>query len=350
MGMLDRSYSFFVNKKRTGALSFKVQNKVAIVTGDPLCDPDLFTELLAEFEEYRKGRHYGIAYLGASEIFAHYAKQRSWTTLEFGKERVLNPMTNDVLLERSGKRIVVQNKQLLCREKGGIAIGLYVPRRGEDPDLQQELVAIYDAWRLRRNQTSSTQAFITVYDPFSLPDMMTYLYTRGPDGAANGFAALRKVGANEGYHIDPCIAAPGAPRGISDLLVFAAMAFLNHGGVSYLSLGFEPLDNLGETTGMSRPLENFTRALHRRTFRRLPVEGKKAYHDKFRPDKSQESSLYLIFPTGVLSPRAVVAMAHMANISIRKIVLAEERSSRNKHSQAKQDQIRGGSQETRDRG
>ena len=329
MGILDRSYSFFMNEARTAALSFKVQNKVAIVEGEPLCDPESFSGLLAEFEEYRKSFGWSIAFMGASGAFIDYARKRNWTTLQFGRERVLNPMTNDVLLERSGKRMVVQNRQLLDPAKGGTTLGLYVPSHEDDLGLQRELVSIYDAWRLERNRSSTPQAFITVYDPFSLPDLMTYIYTRGPDGEANGFAALRKIGANQGYHIDPCIAAPHAPRGVSDLLVFAAMALLNRAGVSYLSFGYEPLDSLEEITGMSRPIEKVTRTLYHHTFQRLPIGGKKAYHDKFRPDQFQESSLYLIFPAALPSPRQVVAMAHMANVSIRKLVFADDKESAN---------------------
>lgn len=327
MGILDRSYSFFVNKARTAALSFKVQDKVAIVEGDPLCDPGSVPGLLSEFEQYRKKFHWGIAFMGASEAFADYAKDNNWTTLQFGRERVLNPLTNDVLLERSGKRIIVQNRQLLDPSKGGITLGLYVPSHEDDLGLQRELVAIYDAWRLERNRSSSAQAFITVYDPFSLPDLMTYIYTRGPDGVANGFAALRKIGASRGYHIDPCIAAPGGPRGVSDLLVFAAMALLNRAGVSYLSFGYEPLDSMGEITGVSRPIEKVTRALYHHTFQRLPIGGKKAYHDKFKPDRFQGSNLYIIFPAAVPGLRQVVAMAHMAHISIRKLIFADDKPS-----------------------
>lgn len=327
MGMLDPSYSFFINKTRSAALSFKVQDKIAIVSGDPLCEPEHFTDLLAEFEEYRRQYHWGIAFLGASSVFVNYARERNWTTLQFGTERVLNPMTNEVLLEKCGKRILVQNKQLLNPKKGGVALGLYVPSYEEDLSLQDELVAVYDSWRLERNRTATTQAFITVYDPFSLPDLMTYIYTRGPDGAPNGFAALRKIGANQGYHIDPCIAAPGAPKGISDLLIFAAMSLLNRAGVSYLSLGFEPLHDFGEITGMSPLVEKLTRALYHHTFQRLPIGGKKAYHDKFKPDELQESGLYLVFPSGVPGPREMVAMTHMANIKIRRLVFADSKSS-----------------------
>ncbi|KAJ5156589.1 hypothetical protein N7492_009392 [Penicillium capsulatum] len=341
MGILDHSYRFFVNKARSGALSFKIQNRVAIVGGDPLCGPDIMADLLDEFTEYRRRRRWGIAFMGASESFIRdVAQPRGWATIRFGTERVLNPQTNDVLLERGGKRITVQNRQLLHPQKGGITLGVYAPTvHGTDTRLQAELIAIYDAWRARRNDAAGPQAFITVYDPFALPALMTFVYSRDPAGRINGFAALRRLGGG-GYHIDPCIAAPGGAKGISDLLIVAAMALLHRAGVSYLGFGFEPVHLLSsdDITGMSGPLPHITRDMYRHAFQCLPISGKKAYHDKFRPDPPQDSGLYLVFPGGVPGPRHLFAMVHMANISLRKVLWADLRqwvSGRKRKSAAK---------------
>lgn len=329
MGILDRSYRFFVNTMCTAALSFKVQNGVAIVGGDPLCGNDMVPGLLAEFSTYRRKHRWDIAFMGASESFIRdFAQPRGWTTIRFGTERVLNPQTNEVLLERGGKRIAVQNRQLLHPQKGGVTLGVYAPIvHGTDTQLQSDLVAIYDAWRAERNNSSGPQAFITVYDPFALPDLMTFVYSRGPDGQINGFAALRRLGSG-GYHVDPCIAAPNSPKGISDLLIVATMSLLHRAGVSYLGFGFEPCHalSLEDITGMPGPVAALTRDLYGHTFQRLPIHGKKAYHDKFRPDTSQDCGLYLVFPRAVPGPRHMLGMVHMANISLRKILWADIRA------------------------
>ncbi|RAL12579.1 uncharacterized protein BO97DRAFT_443164, partial [Aspergillus homomorphus CBS 101889] len=179
MGVLDPSYSLFVNRSRTAVLCFKVLNKVAVVSGDPMCAAEQFGPLLSEFQTYRKSRRLGIAFLGTSERMVHYAHRtqslhakQNWTLLEFAKERVLNPTTNAVLLEQSGKRIVMQNKQLLNPSKGGITLDVYVPpersssssvsvsTEGEpsssSEDLQSQLHAIYTNWCDHRNTTATT--------------------------------------------------------------------------------------------------------------------------------------------------------------------------------------------------
>ena len=67
-----------------------------------------FSNVLAEFKEYQKRSGWIIAFIGASNVF--YQNAREYTTTQFGTERVLNLITNDVLNERAGKRIIVQSK------------------------------------------------------------------------------------------------------------------------------------------------------------------------------------------------------------------------------------------------
>lgn len=320
MGILDRSYNFFVNNAQTGALCYKVQDRTAIVAGDPLCKPGEFPAIVDEFRDFRKQFGWGVAFMGITEpLFKHLRQQGHCTTMQFSNERVLNPMTNDVLLEKSGKRIVVQNKKLLNPSKDGITLGVYSPTHGIDPSLQHELMDVYETWRKHRNQVASSQSYITVYNSFDFPNLMIYIYTRRSDGVANGFAALRRIGADQGYHLDPCIAAPDAPKGINELLLYSAMALLKQMGISYLSLGFEPVKNLS-VTGLPPALEKMTHALYSRALKELPMKGKKAYHDKFHPDPFLESRLYLVFASGVPGVRQMLAVIHMANVSVRELI------------------------------
>jgi lysylphosphatidylglycerol synthetase-like protein (DUF2156 family) len=320
MGILDKSYTFFITEDRKAALYYKVKDKIAVVGGDPLCDPGLFPQILSEFEKYRKKQGLEIAFLAAGETFVEYARKENWTTMCFATERVLNPMTNAVLLGTAGKSIVRTSKNLLDPKKEGITLEVYTPRLGKSPRLQQQLVAVYEEWRDHRNGEKRNQAYITVYDPFALPELMTYIYTKDRSGTPNGFAALRILGANQGYHLDPYVATPGAPKGITDLLLYGAMSLLNIAKISYLSLGYEPLDDLGEITGIPKVVAKMSRKVHKRIFQGLHVAGKKGYHDKFRPDVAQQSNLYLVFPPGIPSLRHMTAIVHVANIKIHKVI------------------------------
>ncbi|TID18884.1 hypothetical protein E2P81_ATG05858 [Venturia nashicola] len=322
MGILDKSYIFFITKDRQAALYYKIKNKVAVVGGDPLCPPPLFAHVLSEFRLYRKKWDLGIAFLGAGQTFVDYAHSQKYTTMCFAFERVLNPMTNPVLHSNAGKSILRTARNLLDPQKEGLAIEVYTPSLGKNALLQQQLVDVYEAWRHARNDSDRPQAYITVYDPFALPDLMTYIYTTAPDGLPNGFAALRILGAEKGYHLDPYVAAPDAPKGISDLLIYGTMSLLNTAKISYLSLGYEPLDDLGEIQGMPKAFHSISRKVHKRIFDGLHVAGKKSYHDKFHPDLDQQQNLYLVFPPGLPSLKHMSAVMHVANIKLRKTIFS----------------------------
>ncbi|KIV79543.1 hypothetical protein PV11_07096 [Exophiala sideris] len=328
MSVRDPSYSFWINKTRTAAIHFKLLNKVAVLAGDPLCAPTAMPSVLEEFGRYCKKAHWKISIIGASEHMLEVAKLKGWPVMRFGTEKVLNPATNEVLLGKSGKRTVAQCRQLLDATKGGLSLHVYVPANGRDLGLEAELTRIYDEWRGDRNTSRDNQAFITVFEMFSMPSIMTFVYTTDQENAINGFAALRKMGADSAgsgrYHIDPFIQSANAPRGTSDLLIFASLAYLNTVGATYLGLGHEPVSEPDAMWNMNSLITSATRRVYRHIFGRLPVGGKETFNSRWKPDSEQEAGLYLIFVgRKTPSPKHLLAMTHFANISLRNVLRAD---------------------------
>lgn len=312
MGVRDHSYQFFLNGSRTGAISYRLIGKVAVISGDPICPLWQYRNLLGEFEQYCKANHWKFAMTGCSGQMADIAKELGWTTIHVAQERVINVQTNPVLLGSEGKRIRTQCKQLM---KSGTTIGIYSPAHQHDILVEERLSQIYEDWRAERNATEGPQAYVTVFDMFSISRIMTFVYTQTSDGTITGFAALRKM--KNGYHIDPCIATSEASRGTVDLLLISSIALLKEAGAERLVLGVEPLADLGDITGMSKTLERLTRRSHRLVTAELPLGGKKGFHDRFRPDGELEEHLYLIYPNPP-GLRQQVAIAHFSHVELHK--------------------------------
>lgn len=327
MGILDPSYSFFLSTSRDAALYYKIKHKIAVIGGNPLCEAHRYTSFLAEFAVFRKKHHLGIAYLGASDDFAEYAvQQKGWVSMRWGTERALNPVTNEILLEKEGKRIVKQNKALLDPKKGGLQVDVYVPSQRENSVLQAQLKEIYDNWCAARNASGEPQAYMTVFEPFALPQLMIYVYTTdSKTGNPNGFSALRRIGGSGGYHIDPYCATPDAPRGTTDLLIYSSMALLHRAGIPYLGLGFQPSTELTEVTGMGSSMRDISKSAYRKTFAKVPIGGKQAFYDRWHPDPAYDKGLYLIYPDGTPDLRHGLAIMHFSNISVSRILKAELR-------------------------
>lgn len=319
MAVLDKTYNFFLTTSQDGALCFKLHDRVAVVGGDPLCEQHNIPNTLAEFAVYRRKYNWEVIFLGATPEFTNYAQSKNWITIQFGIERVLNPVTNSLVAESgAGKRTISTSKQLL--KKKNVSLSIYIPRNGPNPAVEEELAGIYAHWCSTRNNTSTIQAYVSVLDSSAMPELMVYIFTRDARGKVCGFAALRKI--VNGYHLDPCIAAPGAPRGVSELLILSAMSLLHETGTSYLSLGFEPSPELGPFTGISPLAQSLMRSIYGRLYKRLPIGGKRAFYDKFHPDEAQQRGLFIVVPTQRLPRlRQIKAIMHTANIDISRLIL-----------------------------
>ncbi|CAG9995425.1 unnamed protein product [Clonostachys byssicola] len=325
MGILDPSYDVFTSEYGRGALIYKVKNRTAVITGDPLCPASQFDELLKEFQRKKQLK---VAFMGTGQQFAEYAADKGWTTMHFGRERVLNPLTNKVLRQLSGKRMITQSRRLLDPKRIGLVADIYAPgRSGRDSALETEIQNLYDQWRMERNSKNEggTQAFVTVYDLFSDPDITFYLYLRDREGSMVGLAVLRSLGANCGFHLDPCIASSTAPSGVTDLLVLLSMILLRGTGIAYLSFGYEPFPEICDISGQQTLKASLTRWGYRRVLETVNVGGKVSYHDKFHPDESLESNLYTVIPKGPLQVQQSAAIMHVANIKLRRLLLSNRR-------------------------
>ncbi|KAF4340308.1 phosphatidylglycerol lysyltransferase [Fusarium beomiforme] len=333
MGVLDPAYKVFVSQKGYGSLIYKLHARTVVVAGDPLCSEFHRKPLLDELRRYRWHRGLSLAFIGISENFAKYAQEQGWATMHFGHEAVFNPLTNKVLRKQAGKRTISQNKQLLDPKRGGISMNLYCPGHNEmDSELEQRLQKLYDDWREDRNAKhgDGSQAFVTVYDLFSHPEFTMFLYTTDRDGKINGLATLRELGAQSGYHLDPCIASQDAPRGISDLLLVTSMELLKASDISYMSLGFEPLDHVEEITGQSKVVAKLWKDSYNQMIQSVPVSGKSAYFKKFCPDESQTSKLFICMPSRGIPIRRSIALMQFANMNVGQLFSQIHLGERNK--------------------
>lgn len=324
MGVLDPGYKIFTSKRGYGSLIYTVRNRTLVLSGDPLCPPCHFRPLLKELRRFRRANGWSLACIGVTKAFADYSQKQGWLALQFGRERVVNPTTNKVLHSKgTGKRMTSQIRQLLDPKRGGITIHIYAPTVERiEPALELELQAIYDDWRKERNckKRDSLQTYVTVFDLFSRCDMTFFIYARDRQGHVKGFAALRSLGASKGFHLDPCVASSTAPRGITDLLVVTATKYLSSANVTHLSLGYEPFLKLRDLPEKDCAKSRLARTAYRQVVDSAQLCGKKQYNDKFHPDEELSTPLYIVLPGGLPLLSQAVAVMHVANIKIRRLV------------------------------
>lgn len=325
MFIKDKGANFFVGCDGNAALCFRVNAKVAIVLGDPLCTPDLYMSIIDEFALYRRKQGWDIIIQAVGDEFVRQSRERNWPSLCAARELVLNPLTNPVIhckAGKSGTRMLVQNRWLLHPKKGRMSLRAYMPNNGRNYGLERELTGVYDAWRHKRNTSGVRQLHSATYDIMAFPQLGLFIYTVDESGTVNGVAALRRL-ASGGYHVDPFVNAPGSHKTTPDLLIFGALSLLNTMGVGYLSLGEEMLTANVESFGFSEKLQTRRRAASRWVLDRLPPRNKALFNHKYKPDPALESKLHSVFPSGEPGLRHSLAMMQFSNINIWSIILAE---------------------------
>lgn len=322
MGARDPSYLAFINNAGDGALLYKISHQTAVITGDPLCPAHVVLPIIHEFQRHNRERKLGTAIVGASEALADLGHMEQWISMKFGVERFLNPLTNPLLTGARGKRTIQKCRQLT---KAGFTLELYHPSKQRRPDLEEEITRIYDNWRLLRNNKFKAQAFMTVYDLRAFPNLMIYAVIRNTEGRAVGFAAMRQIAC--GFHLDPVVVIPDAPKGIADLLIVEILKLSRMNKVDRISLGFEPFAELEDIRGMAKPMALLARGIHHHIFKNLRLSGKHLFHQRFHPDASQDSAIHIVFlkPPGIRTSQAVL---HFANINISQAIKASSSATR----------------------
>jgi lysylphosphatidylglycerol synthetase-like protein (DUF2156 family) len=190
MGFQDPSYRIYLNDTEDGAIIYKILDRTAVVSGDPLCSPHLVWSLLQKFRNVCKQNRCKVVVVGASDQLARLAQQERCITMQFGTEKIINPVTNPVLTGGGGKRTIQKCRQLL---KSGLTVETYDPSLQHDAEIEAKITWIYNDWRAIRNESHTCQAYVTVYDLFFLLDIMTYLVVRDKQREIIGFAALHMI-------------------------------------------------------------------------------------------------------------------------------------------------------------
>ncbi|CAM6101407.1 unnamed protein product [Calypogeia fissa] len=328
-GFIDPSFSIYIPPTTSSsssafpegcpdyAISFKPCHGVAVMYGDPLCDPNQVGPIFDSFCAYAKRRKWRVAVIGATQRLVDHAVNRAgWGAMEFAVASVLNPTTDVIAVGKGFQTIRRDNRRLAS---AGWKVEVYDPSgaagEGRSLGLEAELSGLYKEWREERNARGIPQTYSTVLEPWLFPGACRHLYVRSPDtGKVAGLATMIRLGGVDGYLLDPLLAVAGSPRGVTEILTTQALSLLQDEGATYLTFGFAPLMNLGSILNVPALVEKPSRVCYSKLQEHLGLGGKKIWHEKWRPERSEGN--WLLFPPGgvtgyVTVTRALCGVTHI---------------------------------------
>jgi lysyl-tRNA synthetase class 2 len=273
----DKSY--FFSDDESAFLAYKVVAGVAIVSGDPVGQPEAIPVLLADFLAFARARDWRVAVLGAGERNLDLYRAAGLRVLYHGEEAVVH--TSEFSLEGRPIRKVRQSVTRLERE-GYRAEVLFA--RDVDNELRVELESIFQEWR----GNGPTKGFTMELDTLFRLDADDALFVIGRDasGIPQGFLHFVIAGPARALSLSSMPRRCGTPNGFNEWLAVTAIAWAKSHDFELVSMNFAPFaavlapEREDELTGAKRLQRRALKTLRGHGFQ---LENLLVFNRKFFP-------------------------------------------------------------------
>lgn len=333
----------FLTPGEEGLVNYRLESKVAVVPGDPVCAPEAFERVTRNFLDYCALHNWRVAFYQTYPDHLPTYRALKLRAFKIGEEAIIHPQTFTL----NGPAIANVRISTRRAERDEVAIHWY---EGVPPiEVMHQLEQISDAWlKLKDGQRPSEMGFsmgrleelpetakradtLACISPLAsashrvAPRVVTGVATTGSGKpcafvtftpiygslATNATAPgnLREV-QNWGWTLDLMRRVPDAPPGVIELLLVRAIERFRSCGAQIVSLGMVAMaDTRQEMTPSQRQLGSFvTDRLHLVESRRTLFNFKQKFHPRWE-------SRYIVTSTTLGLPKIALAILRLRNYS-----------------------------------
>jgi lysyl-tRNA synthetase, class II len=227
----DKSY-FFAPDERA-FLAYRVIAGVAVVSGDPIGEPDAVDELLPAFIRFAHERDWRVAVLGAGDRYLDLYGRNGMRALYHGDEGVID--VRSFSLEGRAIRKVRQSVHRL--ERAGYSTSFVFAGEVSD-SLRPELEAVAVEWRGSQPQRGFTMEFGSLFDAGGHDAL--FAIGRDSCGDVAGFFHLAVTRAAHALSLSSMPRRCATPNGFNEWLVAETVAWARDNGFEHVSMNFSP--------------------------------------------------------------------------------------------------------------
>jgi len=286
-----------------GAVSYVQSGKVWIVGGEPLSGEADLQAVTARFLAHARERRKIVAFLPATERFAH-------TAAALPNMRVVKVGASPYFdLKKWDPRGNSAKKLRLGCNRGRRA-GLVVEEAREvTPSFKAEVDELTRRWTEGRRAGVKFGWLFEVM-PFQNEAARRYFTARRPDGTLAGLLSASPIPTRNGWYLEDVLRDRDAPDGTADLLVFEALKRLGESGAEMATLGTVPLSTKGGealSVGNNFLVEKAFSAARRSLRSMYSFDGLGCFKSKFVPCWWENE--YVVVTKGhTISPRVANAV------------------------------------------
>jgi phosphatidylglycerol lysyltransferase len=297
--LLEGPKRYFESELADGFVAYQMRAGVAVIGGDPVCDPQEASALLREFTK-QVGSRPVCAYQVMGESLPAY-RAAGFDHIQIGTEALFN-LPQFTLA--GGKMELVRAATNKARREG-VVVTEFFPFAPNASELTTELRAVSAEWI--RAKGGREMGFLLGGLSLDQPSAKRYFVARSGrgQGRVEGFIVCAPIYGRCGYYLDVTRRRTDAIRGTMELLTTEIFRQLKEEGFAVASMGLAPLARLDDPDLSRHPLvAKVMRFAYEHTHRIYDFKHLHRYKAKFHPDAWEPR--YLCFRPR-LSPRVLYA-------------------------------------------
>jgi len=236
---LENDKILFFGKEVEGVVAYGVVGNVVTVCGDPICAPEDFVNLLAEFKAFCAECSYQCIFLGTTAEYLEQYTMLGYGHVKSGEEAKFKLSEYQLAGGKMAKlRALINhaNKEVKTLE--------YKPNDKKDLEIEKGIDAVSEAWLegKKSSQLGFSVGGVGLEDPMD----RRYFYAVDEEGKIVGFNVFLPFENSNGYMADVTRRVPHAPGGVTEKLIFDGFMAFNEEGIEWGSMGQAPLANVHE--------------------------------------------------------------------------------------------------------
>jgi lysyl-tRNA synthetase, class II len=292
---LRRDKHYLFSRDRSAFLGYRVENRVLVVSGDPVGPPEVIADLLTDLAAFAEERDLAVAALGVSEALRLMFEQLGLRAFYLGDEAIIE--TARFSLDGRPIRKVRQSVTRLV--KAGFSTEL-LEVAGLDQTTFAALERVSGAWRGGRSE----RGFSMALDALRRDDEgdTLVLIARDRQDEVQGLLHLVPSFGRAAMSLSSMRRDPDTPNGLTEFMVVSAIESLRERGIDELSLNFAAFARL-----MHNPENRLQRVLGRvlgRADSIFQIERLYRFNAKFFP---RWEPRYLMYERLIALPRVALA-------------------------------------------
>jgi lysyl-tRNA synthetase, class II len=291
----DKSYFFSPDER--AFLAYKVVAFVAVVSGDPIGDPDAIESLVPAFKQFAHERDWRVAVLGAGERCLPLYGRNGLRALYHGDEGVID--VGSFSLDGRHVRKVRQSVHRL--ERAGYSAAT-VFAGDVDGALAAELAEVAAEWRGPQPQRGFTMEFDSLFDVGGQDAL--FVIGRDASGGVAGFFHLAVSRAGRALSLSSMPRLRTTPNGFNEWLVAETVGWAREHRFERVSLNFSPFAAVLAPNGQLSASQRVQRKVLHQLKGTFQFDNLLAFNRKFFPRWQKR---YVVFERFADLPRVGIA-------------------------------------------